>query len=129
MATSTLIFIKGTTEYVMPTPKIDGFKISKNKIWSDNTRRNDRGNMVGTLIAVKDKLQIEWPPLTGAQCNYIDSIVSDVNYPFVGVKYTNLSGNVTQINAYFGDVTYPVYGLNINGKIVCKGVAVNAIQQ
>lgn len=113
----------------MPTPKIEGFNISKNKIWSKNAGRNDLGDMVGTIIAIKYKVEIEWPPLTTTQIALIDDIVSDINNPYTSVKFTNERGEITEITAYFGDATYPIYGTNIYGKQIMNGVKIDGIQQ
>lgn len=113
----------------MPIPKQGGFSISKNKIWSRNAGRNDAGSMVGTIIAVKKKIEIEWPPLTTDQVHLIDSIVSDPDNPFVPVEYTDEAGNVTEITGYFGDVSYPVYSMNAAGKQIISGVKLSGIEQ
>lgn len=113
----------------MPIPKINGFKISKNKIWSRNTGRNDYGSMVGSIIAIKNKVEIEWPPLSNSEVAAIDDVVSDVDNPFVPIEYTNERGEVTTITAYFGDVTYPVYSMNAQGKMIINGVKISGIEQ
>lgn len=112
----------------MPTPKPDGFTISKNKIWSRNTGRNSLGNMVGTIIAVKTSIDITWPPLSFSQIEMIDNIVSDVNNPFVNIEYLNERGNMTQITAYFSDVSYPIKSI-INGREIIDGIQLSGIQQ
>ena len=113
----------------MPIPKIGGFNISKNKIWSKNAGRNDLGDMVGTILAIKYKVEIEWPPLSTDQVALIDDIVSDINTPYTTVKFTNERGVVAEIMAYFGDATYPVYGTNIYGKQIMTGVKIDGVQQ
>lgn len=42
----------------MPTPKYDGLTIGRNKIWSKNTGRNCVGDMVGTIIRIKNTIEI-----------------------------------------------------------------------
>ena len=113
----------------MPIPKAEGFTIGKNKIWSKNAGRNDLGTMVGTILAIKYKVEIEWPPLDTKQIELIDNIVSDINNPFTQIRFTNERGEVTEITAYFGDATYPVYGTNIYGKQIMTGVKIDGIQQ
>lgn len=113
----------------MPVPKIGGFNISKNKIWSKNAGRNDLGVMVGTILRIVYKVEIEWPPLNTSQVALIDDIVSNIDMPYTHIKFTNERGIVTEIDAYFGDATYPVYGTNIYGKQIMNGVKIDGIQQ
>ena len=51
----------------MPEPKLNGLKISRNKIWSKNAGRGADGTMTGDIIGLKWKLEIEFLPLTDAQ--------------------------------------------------------------
>ena len=112
----------------MPSPKYNGMKISKNKIWSKNTGRNDFGDMVGTIIGIKRKVEITFPPLSPAQTALLDSIVSS-SQAFHTMSYTDESGGTTNMTVYFNDPIYPILGLNINGKQINDGVAVNAIEK
>ena len=41
----------------MPTPKHNGVTISENKIWSTKTGRSMNGEMQGTIIAIKKKVE------------------------------------------------------------------------
>ena len=113
----------------MPTPKFNGFKIQKNKIWSKNTGRNGNGDMVGTIIAVKRKVEIVWPVLEAGQISAIDDIVSNPDVPYHQIKYTDERGNVTEITAYFNDASYPILGANIHGKQLLDGVGINGIEK
>lgn len=112
----------------MPTPKYNGVRISKNKIWSKNTGRNDFGDMVGTIIRIKRKVEITFPPLTPEQTELLDSVVSSIE-PYHSMSYTDESGKVTTMTVYFNDPIYPILGTNINGKQINDGVGVNAIEQ
>ena len=56
----------------------NGYTYSRNKIWSKNTGRNDYGEMVGTIVDIKDKVELQLPPLTGEQALLLDNVVSDV---------------------------------------------------
>ena len=60
----------------------NGYTYSRNKIWSKNTGRNDYGEMVGTIVDIKDKVELQLPPLTGEQALLLDNVVSDVDNPF-----------------------------------------------
>lgn len=112
----------------MPTPKQGGLTISKNKVWSRNAGRNDNATMVGTIIAFKTKLTIEWPPLTADQSAVVDSSVSS-GTEFHSVQYTGLDGETHSMTAYWGDGTYPVYSMNANGQMILSGVKADLIEQ
>ena len=60
----------------------NGYTYSRNKIWSKNTGRNDYGEMVGTIVDIKDKVELQLPPLTGEQALILDNVVSDIDNPF-----------------------------------------------
>lgn len=93
----------------LPTPKLEGLTITENKMWSANTGRlESSGEMVGTIVAIKQKLEIKWPPLTMEQVKKIRNIVSSLT-PFHRVKYTDMTGTVAELTAYFGDPSYTVY--------------------
>ena len=112
-------------------PNPSGFTISKNKIWSENTRRNDLGDMVGTIIAIKRKVEITWNYLTSEQIALIDSVVSDISKPFTTVEYTDDTKypvSTTTINAYFGDGVYPIHD-RINGVAKFTGIKVSGIEK
>lgn len=84
----------------MPTPKFNGFKVGKNKIWSKNAGRNGYGEMVGTIIAIKRKIEITWPVLEAEKISVIDDIVSNPNIPYHKIDYTNEQGGTTSMIAY-----------------------------
>ena len=112
----------------MPTPMHKGVKISTNKVWSANTGRTSTGKMVGTIVAVKAKLEIKWPPLTEDQVALIEAAVSDRENPFVPVSYTDMAGNTVTKTMYFGDVSYSQYSW-AGGLRYITDVAVSAIEQ
>jgi len=114
---------------VMPTPKFNGFKVSHNKIWSKNSGRNGEGSWVGSIIAVKTKVEITWPVLDSSQISTISNIV-DSTTAFHSIDYTNEKGVTQHIdNVYFGDGIYPILGMNINGKQLLEGVGIDAIEK
>lgn len=100
------LFINGVE---MPTPAHKGVTLSSNKIWSANTGRTTAGKMVGTIVAIKHKLEIKWPPLTMEQVALIESQVSDPANGFIPVKYTDMTGKTVEYTMYTGDVSYTQY--------------------
>lgn len=114
---------------VMPSPKFNGFRIGKNKIWSQDTGRSNSGLMNGRIIAIKRKIEIQFPPLTTLEIEKIDSVVSNKDIPYVNVEYTDEKGTKTTINAYFNDPIYPIYGTNIRGRQLIVGCQIDAIER
>lgn len=112
----------------MPTPKHNGVTYSENKVWSTNTGRNMNGDMVGTIVAIKKKVEIEFPVLTPAEVELINTHVSSKNNPFVPVSITSPMGDTKTFTCYFGDLAYPIYGL-IKGKYCVNGFKLSGIEQ
>ena len=86
----------------LPTPANKGVTISHNKVWSANTGRDSSGAMVGTLLSIKTKLEVKWPPLSMTQFALIQEAVSA---DFAPVTFTDSSGATVTKTMYFGDLT------------------------
>ncbi len=110
----------------MPTLKKNGLTITKEKIWSANTGRSANGSTIGDLIAIKYKLQCEWPPLSSAETARIDAAVSPA---FFNATFLD-PGSGTRITRtfYAGTPTYPVYSY-ANGMKTYDGVKVDLIEK
>lgn len=90
------------------TPKLDGIQVTQNKIWSANTGRLElSAKMVGTIIAIKQKLEITWPEMTMAEVNTIEGIVSSTA-PWHTLKYVDMTGQTKEMEVYFGDPSYTI---------------------
>jgi hypothetical protein len=120
-----ILKINGVT---MPTPKHNGVTYSENKVWSTNTGRNMNGDMVGTIVAIKKKVEIEFPVLTPSEVELINTHVSSKNNPFVPIEITSPMGDTKRFTCYFGDLAYPIYGL-IKGKYCVNGFKLSGIEQ
>ena len=112
----------------MPTPALEGMTITSEKIWSANTGRTASGKMVGTIVAIKTKVTIKWPPLTPDQVAVIEGAVSDESAPFTTMKYTDMTGTTVTKTVYFGTPTYTWYAW-ANGVQYIKDVSVDGIEQ
>ncbi len=119
------LYINGTR---MPAPKHQGVTISTEKVWSADTGRTASGKMVGTLIATKTKVKLEWPPLTMAEVALIEAAVSNANSPFVPMRYTDMTGQTVTKTVYFGTPTYTMYSWAAGIQYVTD-VSVDAIEQ
>lgn len=112
----------------LPTPALEGLTITPNKIWSDNTGRLEcSGEMAGTIVAIKRKLEIKWPPLTLSQVALIETAVSSME-PWHTLTYTDMTGTVHTMTVYFGDPSYTIYSYSPGLQLV-KDVTVSAVEK
>ena len=107
----------------------NGYTYTRAKIWSKNTGRNDAGDLVGTLVCLKDKVEIQLPPLTGQQAKKLDDVVSDVNNPFPTAQVLFLGGQQKEMTIYTGDVTYPYLTRAKNEDGLIVGAKLSLIQK
>lgn len=107
----------------------NGYTISRNKIWSRNTGRNDYGDMVGTIIAIKNKVEIQLVPLTPAQAGVLDAVVSDIDNPFPTAEILFVDGTRKQITIYTGDISYPWLSTSLGDGGLITGVKLSAIEK
>lgn len=112
----------------LPTPKLGGLTITPNKMWSANTGRlESSGEMAGTIVAIKHKISIKWPDLTMEQIQTIEAAVSSMT-AFHTLKYTDMTGQVTSLQVYFGDPSYTIYSYSEDIQWI-KDAAVDAIEK
>lgn len=110
----------------MPEPKFQGLTITSEKIWSKNAGRITNGDMVGDVVAIKNKLQIAWPPLSGEQVALIDEAITPA---FFDVYYKNPRTNTYVTETFYaGTPTYPVYSY-AKGLPEYVGVTVDLIKK
>lgn len=112
----------------MPEPAFQGVTFSTNKVWSADTGRVSSGKMAGTLLCVKSKIEIKWPPLTYDQVAVIENAVSDVSTPWCSVQYTDGTGKTTTKTMYFGDITYTQYSW-VDGICYIMDASVDGIER
>lgn len=113
----------------LPTPMLGGLVMTTNKIWSANTGRlESTGEMAGTIVAIKRKVEIKWPPLSMEEVAIIEAAVSDPGTPFKKLKYTDMTGKQNTIDVYFGDPSYTIYSYS-QGVQRIENVAVSAIEK
>ena len=48
--------------------------------------------LVGTILAIKDKVEVELVPITPQKAQILDSVLSDINNPFPTAKVLYLNG-------------------------------------
>lgn len=117
------LIINGVT---MPTPKLNGLTISKEKVWSKNTGRAANAEMIGDVLAIKYTLKCTWPPLTRAQVAVIDTAITPA---FFNVTFTDPGSNTRVTKKFYaGTPIYPVYTY-VKGVKTYQGTGVDLIQK
>lgn len=105
------------------TPKT--FKVAISDL-DGESNRNAKGELIRDRIAVKRKLECEWPPLEMAQISILLKAVQDV---YFNVEYPDpMEGAMVTKTFYVGDRTSPVYRNN-NGNILWEGLSMNFIER
>lgn len=112
--------------------KINGVAIATPKTFevtvSDldgNSERNANGELIRDRLAVKRKINLEWPALTQAQSSRLLSAVSDV---FFTVEFPDPQLGVISRTMYVGDRTTPAYSC-INGVVKWSGLKMNFVER
>ena len=112
----------------LPTPALQGVTITDNKIWSANTGRLEQtGTMAGTIVTIKRKAEIKWPPLSMAQMARIRSAVSNLT-PFHSLRMTDAEGQEITMTVYFGDISGQINSYSAGFQRI-EDVSVSAIEQ
>lgn len=114
--------------------KINGVAIATPKTFEvtiadldGETNRNLNGDLLRDRIAVKRKLNCEWPPLTQDKCSILLKAVKDV---FFQVTYPDPMDGVITKTMYVGDRTVPAYFYNEETKeIEWQGLKMNLIER
>lgn len=107
----------------------NGYTYTRAKVWSKNTGRNDYAEMVGTIVGIKDKIEIQLPPLTGEQAKVLDDVVSDIDNPYPTAQVLFLGGTQKEMTIYTGDVTYPYLTRVKNEDGLIVGAKLSLIQK
>lgn len=118
----TVLWLDGVA---MPTPS--KLTITKNKVWSKNTGRSSTGAFIGDIVAVKDKLQIEWKTMDQKNGALLDSIVAKPSFTVKYIDPSDSDGKVVEKKMYSNDPSYPVYSY-AKGLTRYTGVGVNLIE-
>lgn len=90
------------------------------------TNRNAQGDLLRDRIAIKRKLNCEWPPLSNSECSRLLKAVSSV---FFTVEYPDPEvGAMVTKTMYVGDRTSSAYSV-INGVAKWSGVKMNFVEK
>lgn len=111
---------------------INGVKIATPKTYeatvSDldgESNRNANGELIRDRIAVKRKLNLEWPPLSQSE---IAPILNAVSGAFFTVTFPDPQLGMVTKTMYVGDRIAPAYQY-INGEVKWQGLKMNFIEK
>jgi hypothetical protein len=113
--------INGTA---ITTPKI--FSVAISDI-DGESNRNAKGELIRDRIAVKRKLECEWPPLKMSE---ISTLLQAVSTVYFTITYPDpVEGTQVTKTFYVGDRTAPVYWLDpVTGEYLWQGLKMNFIE-
>lgn len=115
--------------------KINGVDIATPKTFKVNisdldgeSNRNAKGDLIRDRIAVKRKLECEWPPLKMSEISALLKAVQDVYFT---VNYPDpMEGAFSTRTFYVGDRTAPIYWLDtVSGEYLWQGLSMNFIEK
>ena len=114
--------------------KINGVDIAAPKTYEPTisdldgeTNRNANGELIRDRIAVKRKLNLEWPPLTQSEISTLLKAVSSV---FFTVTFPDPELGMITKTMYVGDRTAPAYFYDTKTKEVkWQGLKMNFIEK
>lgn len=110
----------------LPAFAEDGYSVTRNRIWSKNTKRTSSGKMVGDIIARKYTISISWNDLTQAQVSLIAKAID--TSAFFSVEFADEYGNKRTAQFYSADPTYPVHVVR-NGGALYSEVSIEIIER
>lgn len=107
---------------VIATPK--SFELSISDL-DGESNRNANGQMIRDRIAIKRKINLEWPPLNQSEISTLLNAVSSV---FFTVEFPDPQLGIVTKTMYVGDRTAPAYQYT-NGEAKWSGLKMNFIEK
>ena len=107
---------------VIATPK--SFEVTISDL-DGESNRNASGQMIRDRIAIKRKINLEWPPLNQSEISTLLSAVSSV---FFTVEFPDPQLGMITKTMYVGDRTAPAYQYT-NGEAKWSGLKMNFIEK
>lgn len=90
------------------------------------SNRNAQGDLMRDRIAIKRKLNCEWPALSDIECSALLKAVSSV---FFSVEFPDpMEGTLVTRTMYVGDRTAPAYSY-IYREVLWNGIKMNLIER
>ena len=107
---------------VIATPK--SFEVTISDL-DGESNRNASGQMIRDRIAIKRKINLEWPPLNQSEMSTLLSAVSSV---FFTVEFPDPQLGIVTKTMYVGDRTMPAYQYK-DGEAKWSGLKMNFIER
>lgn len=120
----------------MPTPAVDGFKITREKIWSSNTKRTAAAEFEGTLVAIKTTLDMAFPADASKSelkklLKYVspDGTGSELNRKkYAYIQFVNEIGELETKRFYFGNPSFDAH-VFLKGKYLWSSIQIQAVNK
>lgn len=116
----------------MPCPTPGGWKISREKVWSEGTGRTSSAKFQGKIVAKKATLDMAFPAdLSPAQVKKITKYADPddlENHKYCYIQFTNEKSEIETGQFYFGNPSFDGYAF-FNGKMIFNSVSVQAVER
>lgn len=89
----------------LPSPNIEGSKLTHLKTWTSSTGRTASGLMSGRVQYLKYNLELVWGALTDEQFSVLKSIC-ETGAQFFAVKVIDDTNTTINFTGYAGDIGY-----------------------
>lgn len=115
----------------MPTPKIDGWKISREKVWGADAKRSASALFSGKLVAKKVTLDMVFPANLSPQeikkiLKYADP--DNLKNKYCYIQFTNEKGGLETKQFYFGNPSFDAH-VFLNGKMLWSSIQIQAVER
>lgn len=120
----------------MPHPASDGWKISREKVWSGNAKRTSSALFQGTLIDTKVTLDMAFPANTTSEeikklLKYAspEGTKAELNQKkYCYIQFTNEKGEIETKEFYFGNPSFDAHAF-LNGKFLWSSIQIQAVER
>lgn len=121
-----ILTVKKNDGTVVALPDPSGLTWDENDIDSEESSRNQLGDMCRDRIAVKRKIKCSWPPLIPSDCSKILKAVKDQIFQ---ITYPDAEeGTNRTMNAYVGTRSAPMYSC-IESEPLWEGLTMDIVEQ
>lgn len=120
----------------MPKLSADGWKISREKVWSSNAKRTSSAEFRGTLIDIKTTLDMAFPAnTTPDQMKKLLKYASPTGTKaelnkkkYCYIQFTNEKGELETKQFYFGNPSFDAHAF-LNGKFLWSSIQIQAVEK
>lgn len=91
------------------------------------SNRNAKGDLLRDRIAVKRKIECEWPPLTMKE---VSTLLNSVKSVYFTVEYPDpMEGGIVTKTFYVGDRSAPALFIDIDGNMRWSALTMNFVER